>query len=176
VIPCDHIEAQSKRYYSHVIYSDDHGATWKLGGTSPRDQVNECEVVELTDGRLLLNMRNYDKTQQSRQQAFSRDGGLTWEDQSHIVELIEPICQASIRRHESGALLFSNPAAKTRTNLLVRVSTDEARTWRELTTLHAGPAAYSCLLSLSATEAACLYERGEKKPYEKITCARFSVK
>ena len=48
VIPCDHIEAGTKRYYSHVIYSDDQGQTWKLGGTTPQDQVNECEVVERT--------------------------------------------------------------------------------------------------------------------------------
>ncbi len=31
VIPCDHIEAGSIKYFSHVIYSDDHGETWKLG-------------------------------------------------------------------------------------------------------------------------------------------------
>ena len=58
VIPCDHIEAESKKYYSHVIYSDDNGKTWTLGGSTPQDQVNECEVVELSDGRLMLNMRN----------------------------------------------------------------------------------------------------------------------
>jgi sialidase-1 len=34
VIPCDHIEAGSKQYYSHVIYSDDHGKNWRLGGTT----------------------------------------------------------------------------------------------------------------------------------------------
>ena len=28
VIPCDHIEAETRRYYSHVINSDDQGATW----------------------------------------------------------------------------------------------------------------------------------------------------
>ena len=47
VIPCDHIEAGTKRYYSHVIYSDDHGKSWQLGGSTPQHQVNECEVVEL---------------------------------------------------------------------------------------------------------------------------------
>lgn len=63
VIPCDHIEAGTGRYCSHVIYSDDHGRTWALGGSTPEHQVNECEVVELTGGRLLLNMRNYDRSQ-----------------------------------------------------------------------------------------------------------------
>ncbi|MCA9080940.1 MAG: exo-alpha-sialidase, partial [Planctomycetaceae bacterium] len=75
VIPCDHIQAQTKHYYSHVIYSDDHGASWRLGGSSPQHQVNECEVVELDDGRLLLNMRNYDRSHKARQVAFSNDGG-----------------------------------------------------------------------------------------------------
>ncbi len=78
VIPCDHIEAESKRYYSHVIYSDDGGKTWRLGGSTPEDQVNECEVVELADppGRLMLNMRNYDPDNRTRQTALSDDGGL----------------------------------------------------------------------------------------------------
>ena len=31
VIPCDHIEAKTQHYYSHVIFSDDHGVTWQLG-------------------------------------------------------------------------------------------------------------------------------------------------
>ncbi len=81
VIPCDHIEAGTKHYYSHVIFSDDHGQTWQLGGSTPRHQVNECEVVELCDGRLMLNMRNYDRSKKSRQVAVSDDGGLTWKEQ-----------------------------------------------------------------------------------------------
>ena len=44
VIPCDHIEADSKHYYSHVIFSDDHGKTWELGGISPMNMVNECQA------------------------------------------------------------------------------------------------------------------------------------
>jgi len=31
VIPCDHNTTDNRRF-SHVIYSDDAGATWKLGG------------------------------------------------------------------------------------------------------------------------------------------------
>jgi len=98
VIPCDHIEAETKHYYSHVIYSDDHGATWRLGGRTPQHQVNECEVVELTGGRLMLNMRNYDRTKRNRQTAVSDDGGLTWSEQGFDAALIEPICQAGIER------------------------------------------------------------------------------
>jgi len=56
------------------------------------------------------------------------------------------------------------------------VSADGAKSWSEVVVLNPGPSAYSCLVSLSANEAGCLYERGEKKPYDKITFARFSVK
>jgi sialidase-1 len=181
VIPCDHIEGGSKRYYSHIIFSDDHGKTWQLGGRTPQDQVNECEVVELTGQRLLLNMRNYDRTKQTRQQAISRDGGATWAGQRHVPELVEPICQASIRRltwpeaGRSGLLLFSNPASLKREKLTVYTSADEGSSWRPLLQLHGGPAAYSCLVALSATDAGCLYERGDKRAYERITFARFPV-
>ena len=100
VIPCDHIEAETKHFYSHVIFSDDHGATWALGGSTPQHQVNECEVVEISGGRLLLNMRNYDRTHKARQVATSDDGGLTWGDQRFDLTLVEPTCQAAIERFE----------------------------------------------------------------------------
>jgi len=181
VIPCDHIEAGTKRYFSHVIFSDDHGKTWKLGGKSPRDQVNECEVVELTGHRLMLNMRNYDKSKQTRQTAVSGDGGATWSDQRHTPGLVEPICQASLRRlawPEAGGkslLLFSNPASIRREKMTVRLSEDDGASWTFARELHGGPAAYSCLAVLPDRWIACLYERGEKGPYETITFARFSL-
>ena len=178
VIPCDHNydDAASKQHLSgsHTIYSDDHGKTWKLGGII-RPKMNECQVVELTDGRLLMNMRS-NHGRNVRGHALSNDGGRTWTAPFDATGLVEPVCQASILRHESGVMLFSNPAAKTRVNLLVRTSADEGKTWTDLATLYAGPSAYSNLVSLSATEAGCLYERGAQRPYEKITFARFPVK
>ena len=77
VVACDHIEAGSKGRYSHIIYSDNHGQTWQLGGRTPQQGVNECEVVELVGDRLMLNMRNYDRTQRTRKVSVSRDGGAT---------------------------------------------------------------------------------------------------
>lgn len=161
VIPCDHIEAGTRRYYSHVIYSDDRGATWQLGGTTPKDQVNECEVVELQDSRLLLNMRNYDRAQRTRQQAWSDDGGATWRDQRHVPELVEPICQASIRRYSDEALMFSNPASRAgRERLTLRMSFDDGATWPRSALLDPGPSAYSCLQRLPDGSVVCLYEAG----------------
>lgn len=182
VIPCDHIEAETKHYYSHVIYSDDHGKTWKLGGASPQHQVNECEVVELTGGRLLLNMRNYDRAKKARQVAVSDDGGATWKDQRFDAALLEPICQAALERYrwpdatQPGVILFSNPASATaRVNLTVRASYDDAQTWPVARVLHAGPSAYSDLAVLANGQIACLYEAGVKSAYERIVLARFSI-
>jgi hypothetical protein len=180
VIPCDHIEAGTGHYYSHIIYSDDHGQSWHLGGRTPQHQVNECEVVELSGNRLMLNMRNYDPAKKSRQVAISDDGGMTWKDQRLDAALIEPICQASLTRYRwpgedgPGVILFSNPASDTRrVNMTVRASFDEGRTWSVNKVLHAGPSAYSSLAVLPNGEIACLYEAGENHPYESIVFARF---
>jgi sialidase-1 len=182
VVPCDHIEADTKRYFSHVIYSDDHGQTWHLGGTTPRDQVNECQVAELPGDRLVLNMRNYDRSQSSRQVAFSDDGGATWRDQRFDRELIEPICQASLRGGawlEAGkqrVLFFANPASATkRENLTVRVSFDSGQTWPRQRTLHPGPSAYSDLVVLGNGQLGCLYESGQWSPYETIAFERLEI-
>jgi sialidase-1 len=180
IIPCDHIEADTEHYYSHVIYSDDHGATWQLGGRTPQHQVNECQVAELPGGRLLLNMRNYDRNQSARQIAFSDDGGQSWRDQRFDEALIEPICQASLRGHswtDDGAgrvLVFSNPASRTkRERLTVRASLDAGQTWPRQRVVHAGPAAYSDLVVFTNGDLGCLFEAGEKSPYESIRFVRF---
>jgi|GEM_PF-71112 len=180
VIPCDHkTSAQAPAgYYSHVIYSDDHGKTWQPGGTTPAGMVNECEVVELAGGRLLLNMRNYDRSVHARQIAFSGDGGLTWQDQRYAKTLIEPICQASIRRarwpkgNEPGVILFSNPASKKgRKNMTVRASTDDGATWPVRRQIHPAGSAYSCLVVLTDGRIGCLYEADD---YRRIIFASFS--
>ena len=180
VIPCDHIEADTGHYYSHVIYSDDHGKTWKLGGSTPQHQVNECEVAELTGNRLMLNMRNYDRSQHTRKVSLSEDGGMRWGDIYADPALIEPICQASIRRYSKtdggNILLFSNPAhEQERRNMTVRLSEDGGATWPAAKVLHAGPSAYSCLTVLADGQVACLYEAGEGGPYESIVLARFPL-
>ncbi len=180
LIPCDHIEAGNGKYYSHAIYSDDHGATWKLGGNTPADQVNECQAAELSDGRVLLNMRSYDLTNKSRAVSFSEDGGLTWSVPKHDSGLPDPICQASLIRQMDAnghiRLLFLNPASQEqRASMTVRVSLDEGETWPASKVLYAGPSAYSCLAPLPGGEAACLYEAGVENPYERIVFERFSV-
>ncbi|MBP7933803.1 MAG: exo-alpha-sialidase [Phycisphaerae bacterium] len=183
VIPCDHTPAGARdNSRSHVIYSDDHGATWKIGGIVDR-RVNECQVVERVDGSLMLNMRNcrrgVGETYQ-RAIAISRDGGLNWADFRYDPTLIEPICQASLVRHTgagaaANTLIFANPASTKREKLTVRLSNDGGETWAASKELWSGPAAYSALAAFPDGTVGCLYERGEKNPYSRIAYARFNL-
>lgn len=178
VIACDHIEAGNEARYSHAIFSDDGGATWRLGGRTPQPEVNECEVVEISGGRLLLNMRSYRTGARLRQIAFSDDGGINWTDQRNDPALIEPICQASLLGCSldgspgSELILFANPASQSeRANLTLRASLDEGETWTSQIGLHSGPSAYSDLAMAADGRILCLYECGESHPYEGLRLA-----
>ena len=183
VVPCDHIEEggnDTRLFRSHVLCSDDHGASWQLGGVAPKQQVNECEVVECgSGGRLLLNMRNYDRDHHARQVAISDDGGANWTNQHHDDILIEPICQASIHRHRckgEDAILFSNPASETeRVKMTVRASFDEGAGWSHGRLLNNGPSGYSDLATLPDGRIGCLYEAGEQEANESLRLTRFTL-
>lgn len=174
LIPCDHIEAVTHRYLSHVIYSDDHGKSWQLGGSTPQDQVNECTIAEVSRNRLMLNMRNYDRKSKTRKTALSHDGGITWSDLRPDTTLIEPICQASMIAFESGKhkkrqLFFLNPASENkRQNMTLRSSANRGKQWTTVKVLFAGPSAYSDLTRLPGGNPGCLFEAGTNKPYEGI--------
>lgn len=96
--------------------------------------------------------------------------------------MIEPDCQASLlawterTRDDKGLLLFSNPAnSKERVNMTVRLSYDEGKTWAASKQIYPGPSAYSCLVVLPEMTIGCLYERGNKSAYEKISFVRFPL-
>jgi sialidase-1 len=178
LIPCDSKSANGTVRESHLIYSDDGGKTWKIGGVVGPN-CNECQAVELSDGSVMLNMRTYRGTNR-RLVTVSKDGGETFSNPIEDETLVEPVCQASIlrlparERNEKPALLFSNPASTKREKLTIRLSLDDGKTWPHAKELHPGPAAYSCLTVLPNGEIACLYERGAKNPYETIMLARFT--
>ncbi len=176
LIPCDSKSDGGKTRESHVIFSDDAGKSWKIGGVVG-PQCNESQAVELPDGSVMLNMRSYQGNNR-RLVAISKDGGVTFSKPVEDKALIEPVCQASILRlpGEGGGILFSNPASMKREKMTIRLSRDEGRTWSHAKELHSGPAAYSCLIVLANGEIGCLYEHGSKNPYETISFARFSRK
>lgn len=182
IIPCDHLKSGTKKYFSHIIYSDDNGLIWKLGGSTPQDQVNECTVAKLSDGRLMLNMRNYDRTVKTRKISFSKDGGLTWGNIFADTTLIEPICQGSLLRYSfadqgKSRLFFLNPADKNkRQNMTLRLSYTEGSEWVKSKVLYKGPSAYSDLTRMPNGNIGCLYEAGHKFPYEGIVFQEISLK
>ena len=180
LIPCWHTSTDYD-FGSHAFYSDDHGTTWKLGKQALHPGITECQVVELVDARVMMNIRNR-KDKKCRMVAVSRDGGDTWPEMWDDPSLPEPVCQASLVRHSTEAeggrsrLLFSNPAsASGRVRMTVRMSTDEGKTWPVARVLHAGPSAYSCLAVLPGGDIACLYEAGHGHAYEMIVFQRFSL-
>lgn len=190
IIPCDHREVVNgaPTKFSHVFYSDDHGNHWQLGG-SVAQYTDECQVAELSGGRLMINMRNYRGQEggdpahgKQRAIAYSHDTGQSWGALTFDSTLIEPICQASLLRYSwpgpgsRNRLIFSNPASRTdRENLTVRLSFDEGASWPDQRVLQPGPTAYSCLTTLSDGAVGCLYEAGDANPYERIVFARFPL-
>jgi len=179
VVPCDFSytvieEDQQYEYGSHVIYSDDHGKTWQLGGTiTPK--VNECQMVELSDGNgtLLINMRSY-FGRNLRTQSVSYDGGASWTSPADVPDLVEPVCQASMIRFTSpgddqSLLLFGNPASTNRRhNFTIRGSHDDGKSWPLIRTIFPGPSAYSSMVRLNDEEIGVFFEGGDASPYENI--------
>lgn len=151
-------------YYAHALYSDDAGKTWKASKSFAAKHTNECEIVELANGDLLLNMRNHGSGKRQRAIAVSKDAGDTWGETTWDASLPEPQCMGSIMRHSwpgagPGLLLFSNPASTNkRANLTLRGSVDDGKTWPKSLVIQPGPAAYSHLAVLKDGTIAIAYE------------------
>ncbi len=155
-------------YRAGAVYSDDGGRTWKAGGIVPGD-FNECMFFERSDGAVAVTLRSAGPR---RAYALSRDGGETWSEA--LPQAVSgPVCQASWLALGGRRVLFANPAAeKRRADLTLRASEDDGITWPAVRLLHKGPAAYSDLAAGRRGEVFCLYECGEKSPYERIRLAR----
>lgn len=175
VIPANHMVAGTLTYHSHVIYSDDRGETWQLGGIVKEHGGNESTVVELANGELLLNMRNYNRDAgKNRSYAISKDGGITWSETRFSPELIEPICQGSIlnitrKGKVTDNLLFSNPASvDKRVKMTLHKSSDGGKSWPISYLVYPGPTAYSDMVMVDDQTIGLYYEYGEKSPYENM--------
>lgn len=176
VIPCDSKSGGGKVRESHLIYSDNGGESWQIGGLAA-PLCNECQVAELSNGYLHLNIRSY-RGNNRRLVAISKDTGETFADPVEDSSLIEPVCQASLIHHEGikGGLLFANPASLKREKMTVRRSRDDGKTWTGALVLYPGPSAYSSLAALPNGTIYCLYEQGLKGAYETLTLARFHTR
>ena len=173
VVPANHSDrtGEGHFYRAHVVYSDDGGDSWTLGGVAG-PATNESAVAELADGSVLLNMRSY-AGRNRRAQSVSGDGGATWSAPRLHDTLVEPVCQASMIRADD-CLLFANPASATaRERLTVRASMDDGETWPSSNMIYAGSAAYSSMAALPDGRIGILFERDG---YSRISFATFATK
>jgi sialidase-1 len=162
-----------------TIYSDDAGVTWKRGAIvcnhpDPLINPSETAAVELSDGRVMLNIRSESKANR-RAVCFSPDGASNWTKPQFVEDLKEPICMASLARlSDPPRLLFSNPdnlegpkgkvmqpgQGRERRNLSIKMSTDDGKTWPVSKVLDGGISAYSDLAVLPDGKILCFYEKG----------------
>jgi sialidase-1 len=160
-----------QNYRSAAVYSDDAGKTWHAGGIVPPVQpnFNECQFYERSDGSVAVNLRS---AVRHRYVAVSRDRGASWEQPTPVEALPDSVCQASIVSMGKGRTVFANPAGEVRrTNLTLRESSDDGKTWSRSKTLHAGPAGYSDLAPGRRGEVLCLFEGGAKSSHDHISFA-----
>ncbi|NLX97828.1 MAG: exo-alpha-sialidase [Rhodopirellula sp.] len=174
-----------------LVYSDDRGKTWERGSIVCRNgdvvggetvvNPSETVVVELTDGRVMFNMRS--ESQNGRRLvAVSPDGVSGWTGHRWETSLLEPVCMASLIRYDwpkngqSGSILFANPdnlerkmtwghsgkpvtpPNSDRKRLTIKMSRDDGQTWPVSKVLEAGPSGYSDLAVLADGTVLCFYE------------------
>ncbi len=170
-------------YTAHVLYSDDAGLSWRVGGRVD-DDTNEGMLVELRDGSLFYHCRCKGRDDYRRVVAFSTDAGLSFGAPRRDSNLFDPTCQASslgITMPEmpaADAVLFAHPDSGVphgRARMTVRLSTDGCRTWCAARVLHYGHSAYSDLAQTADGSILCLYEYGIEVGYQRMMLARFDL-
>ncbi len=185
---------------STTVYSDDQGQTWHAGDvivetTEETPNPSETELVELSDGRVLANVRNESKRHR-RLFAVSADGATGWSEPAFQEALYEPICMggnATLTDADgaTAALLYSAPNSgpgtgptgkegnRERRNLTVRLSADDGKTWPISRVLDAGPSGYSDMAVGPDGTIYLLYEAKSLEPTgpfipATLTLARFN--
>lgn len=150
-----------------TIYSDDSGKTWQRGDIAvpdTADQVfpNETAAAQLSDGRVMLNVRTESKSHR-RTIVTSPDGATRWSKPRFDPQLLEPICFGTLLSLGGKRLLFANPDTldktgptgaigtaepgknRDRKNLTVQFSDDNGATWRSKRVMEPGWSGYSDL-------------------------------
>jgi sialidase-1 len=121
--------------FATVMVSRDHGRSWQVGKPSYSGG-NECQAAELSDGSIMLNIRN--DHERYRAVVVTKDLGQSWQDHpTSRTTLIEPNCNGSLLRFvrrngqsDRPLLLFANPHSQQgRTHHTVQVSFDDGRSW-----------------------------------------------
>ncbi|XVV07445.1 sialidase family protein [Actinosynnema sp. CA-248983] len=122
------------------IYSDDHGATWRVQvmrttAGAAMEQTGESTVLELADGTLYRNDRPTTAAWEAHKRRFVARGTIEGGFSAFTPAgcLLDPKSEASTMRYNSDAparIAFVNSAStETRTRMRIRMSEDEGRTW-----------------------------------------------
>ena len=184
VVPCDHRVGKAGKdggpLGAHAVISDDHGKTWRLGAVDDSYgdglNANETTVVELEDGTLYFNTRDqHGEAKGTRGAALSEDGGESfqsgspdWKGFRPLAGVLDPpVVQCALLGVGKGLIVFSGPdengpSGKGRSDLRLRYSTDEAKSWKDGPLIHVGPAAYSDLVLVREGILGVLFEAGDK--------------
>lgn len=161
-----------------TIYSDDGGEHWEPGqivhdNDDHLPNPSETVAVQLLDGRVMLNIRN-ESRRYRRAISISPDGATNWTPVTFHEELYEPICCAGLVRMYTpggeGLLVFTNPAGHPgevsrngkdmpRTNLTVRISYDDGKSWPAARSIEPGMSGYSDVAA-DQQYIYCLFECG----------------
>lgn len=190
--PCQGIQLRYSKYKGRlvipfasrgrigVIYSDDHGASWKMGSAPGKGSV-EPHAVELNDGRILLNYRNT-TDDPGRLIYISSDGGSTFPEHYADERLTSKTCLASMVRYEplgsrAGGqvpILYCGPGEiRSRRNIRIVLSYDDCRSWPVSSpVIYSGHTAYSGMTVLPDGQIGVLYE---KDGYRRLAFVRFPL-
>ncbi len=127
---------EKKMPHSTIIYSEDHGLTWKGKINGPKANTTEAQVAETAPGTLMLNMR--DNRGSFRSIATTTDFGAHWiEHASSYQALRDPVCMGSllktglkVKNEWKDIMLFSNPHTSSgRTHITIQASLDLGENW-----------------------------------------------
>ncbi len=146
---------------SFAFFSDDNGATWKRGAV-PEMGTDESQVVELSDGSLVLDARQSGNTA-TRRLFHSADGGQTWSaptDGLGMVPIMSSIIRLSAKRDGDAGdwLLHTGVSTSGRSDARAWLSGDEGKTWTHETVFAPGFAQYSVATRLDDGSIGVVYE------------------
>lgn len=166
------------KIYGGILYSSDHGETWNRSTTNSFEKFDENTLIELNDGRIMVNARNHHGTG-TRLITYTNDLGTNWEPYTFDSTLIDPVCQGNLIRYTSTVdgfqkdrILFSNPAnTSSRIDGTLRISYDEGKTWTYSKIYQKGDSNYSCISILANGKIGVLHEVN----HSSIRFKRFSI-
>jgi sialidase-1 len=155
-----------KDYHAHGYYTDDHGKTFHLSENISFPGSNEATAAELSNNRLMMNIRNQTGNPPYRIVAISDDGGVHWDSTYYDHQLPDPICQGSIlnigSKNNRNMLAFCNDAdTLKRQNLTLRISFDGGKKWPQkyLVDQPGVNTGYSDIVKIDKHKIGVLYER-----------------